>query len=240
LAQSALQAPETASREVTGLVGASPTPPPTPALAQPLQDKLTLSQRDTTTGSAEARLAVEREIQDKTEQLAALKKNLESLTALSATPDTSQPLSTPAEASATPSVLTPNLPLAASEALQAQPWLERIGSSPSLWAWVLALLAGMSAWVWVVRRKPATPADLFGSATRQAPRLDRTAESTAETTTDSSNTTTEASTMAPPVAVSPFSGAGLPPQFAHLDLNLTPAPDTRPDPAAAPAQGPQA
>lgn len=227
LAQSALPAPETASREAMGLLGPAPTPQP--ARPQPPQDKLTLSQRDTTTGNAEARLAVEREIQDKTEQLAALKKNLESLTALSATPDTSQPPSSPSEASATSSALTPNLPLAASEALKNQPWLERIGGSPSLWAWLLALLAGMTAWVWVVRRRPATPADLFGRPAQQAPRLEPFPESTAQ-----------ARATAPSLPVAPPLGAGLPPQFAHLDLNLTPAPDTRPDPAAAPAQGPQA
>ena len=203
LAQSTLKATDSASREMTGQVAPMlPASAPTPA-----QDKLTLSKREVTADSAEARLAVEREIQEKTEQLAALKKNLESLKSLSASP-TAEPTS-PAE----PSTLNPSLPTAAAEAAST-PLLEAISRTPSVWAWVLALLAGMTGLVWWVRRRPTAPADLFGTE-RQS----------------SAETTATVPPMAPSMAPFP---SGLPPQFAGLDLNLTPAPDTAPKTAPAP------
>ncbi|WP_158270219.1 FimV family protein [Limnohabitans sp. T6-20] len=193
LAQSTLKATDTASREMTGKVATeAPTTVPVPTE----QDKLTLSKREVTADSAEARLAVEREIQDKTEQLAALKKNLETLKSLSAQPG-------PEKTSlAEPSALKPSLPVAAAEAPSA-PLLDTISRNPSIWAWVMALLAGMAGLVWVVRRRPAKPVDLFGTDSR----------------------------LAPARQASPLP-SGLPPQFAGLDLNLTPAADTTPGPQA--------
>lgn len=203
LAQSTLKATDTASREMTGQVASVPlASAPTPA-----QDKLTLSKREVTTDSAEARLAVEREIQEKTEQLAALKKNLESLKSLSVSPAI-EPTS-PAE----PSVTKPSLPTAAAEAAEAAstPLLEAISRSPSVWGWVLALLAGMTGLVWWVRRRPTAPTDLFGTV----------------------NTPANASPTPTAPSMTPLP-SGLPPQFAGLDLNLTPAPDTASKTAPAP------
>jgi pilus assembly protein FimV len=204
LAQSTLKATDTASREMTGQVASVPlASTPTPA-----QDKLTLSKREVTTDSAEARLAVEREIQEKTEQLAALKKNLENLKSLSASPAVEQ--TSPAETS----VPKPSLPRAAAEAAST-PLLEAISRSPSVWGWVLALLAGMTGLVWAVRRRTKAPADLFGTI----------------------NTPTKAS----PTPTAPKMGplpSGLPPQFAGLDLNLTPAPDVASAPQVPKAQDP--
>lgn len=207
LAQSAVKTSETTSREMTGKL--SPAPP-TPAPPLPVQDTLTLSKREVTTDSAEARLAVEREIQDKTEQLAALKKNLDSLKALSATAATAANPAETSERPAEPSALQPSLPVAAAEATaKAAPrsLLEQVSRNPSIWAWVMALLAGMAGLVWAVRRRPASaPADFFGTASRPA---QAEADSTPPQT-------------APTLGPLP---SGLPPQFAGLDLNLTPHPE---------------
>lgn len=218
LAQSAVKASETASREMTGKL--SPEAP-TPAPPLPVQDTLTLSKREVITDSAEARLAIEREIQDKTEQLAALKKNLDSLKALSATP--APTAASPAEAAerpAEPSALQPSLPVAAAQATaKAAPrsLLEQVSHNPSIWGWVMALLAVMAGLVWGVRRRPAAAhADLFGTANRPA---QAEADSTPPHT-------------APALGPLP---SGLPPQFAGLDLNLTPHPEATP-PASASAQ----
>jgi pilus assembly protein FimV len=203
LAQAPLKATETASREMTGKVGPEVQ---TTAPLQPAQDKLTLSKREVTADSAQARLAVEREIQDKTEQLAALKKNLETLNSLSATPNSAN--ASPAELSA----LKAGLP-AASEKATPTSLLEKFSQNPSVWAWVMALLAGMAGWVWLVRRRPDPHEDLFGATGSQP----------------------KAPTLAP--TLQPFP-SGLPPQFANLDLNLTPAP--APSPASEPKGAPQA
>lgn len=218
LAQSAHKATETASREMTGKL--SPEAP-TPAPPLPVQDTLTLSKREVTSDSAEARLAVEREIQDKTEQLAALKKNLDSLKALSATPaPTAPPPAEAAERPAEPSALQPSLPVAAAEATaKAAPrsLLEQVSRNPSIWGWVMALLAVMAGLVWAVRRRPAAAhADLFGTA-----KLPDQAHDTPRQT-------------APTRVPLP---SGLPPQFAGLDLNLTPAPEATP-PASAQGSAP--
>lgn len=202
LAQSALKATDTASREMTGKVAPEV---PTPVPAQAAQDKLTLSKREVSTESAEARLAVEREIQEITEQLAALKKSLEALKSLSTNADT--PKTSPAE----PSAPQPRLPTAAAEAAS-PPLLEAISRNPSIWAWVMGLLAGMAGLVWVVRRRPTAPEDLFGT-----------------------NSTPAKAPTAPKMATLP---SGLPPQFAGLDLNLTPAPDTAPTPQVPNTSGP--
>ncbi len=152
LARSTLKT-TSASREMTGKVAAEePTPVPVPTE----QDTLTLSKREATAESAEARLATEREIQDKTEQLAALKNNLETLKSLSAQPDPEK--TSPAEASA----LKPSLPVAAAEAASA-PLLDTISHHPSIWVWVMALLTGMVGLVWMVRHRSADPIDLFDS-----------------------------------------------------------------------------
>jgi len=197
LGQATLKATDSASREMNGKVSAQTS---TPAPAQPAQDKLTLSKREDTTDSDEARLAVEREIQDKTEQLAALKKNLDTLKSLSASPDTEK---TSPDA---PSVLKPILPTAAAE-VAPRSLLEQVSNNPFTWAWVMALLAAMLGSVWFVRRNKASHVDLFGSkgTPEKAP----------------------ASPPAPPVF-----GSGLPPQFAHLDLNLTPSADAQEAPKA--------
>lgn len=189
LAQSTLKATDTASREMTGKVEPEV---PAPAPVQARQDKLTLSKQEITADNAETRLAVEREIQDKTEQLAALKKDLESLKSLSGSPAPEK--TSPAE----PSPLKPSVPTAAAEATSA-PLLDAISRNPSIGAWVVALLAAMAGLVWWVRRRPAHPTDLFG--------------------TDKSTTPEHQLTPLP---------SGLPPQFAGLDLNLTPSPDTAP------------
>lgn len=204
LAQSTLKAPETAGREMTGKVAAEA---PLPAPPRPVQDTLTLSKRELTADSAEARLAVEREIQDKTEQLAALKKNLETLKSLSATPDAAP--TTPAA----PSALQPSLPVAATSTTSTA-WFNAIGRNPSIGAWAMALLVAMGGVVWLARRRPAAAhEDLFGTA----------------------NMPPEAGDTPPHVApvLTPFP-SGLPPQFAGLDLNLTPAPDA---PKATPPAG---
>ena len=216
LAQSTLKATETASREMTGQVTA--VSPNTQAVLTE-QDKLTLSKREVTADSAEARLAVEREIQDKSEQLAALKKNLETLKSLSAQPDSEK------TSSAEPSALQPSLPLAVGEATSA-PLLDAISRNPTLWAWVMALLAGMAGLVWVVRRRPSKGDDLF-----------------AQHDTNTSARETKVSFMkdqSKEIKVEPAPlPSGLPAQFANLDLNLTPAPERRPAAEAKPPAGPK-
>ena len=154
----------------------------------------------TDSASDEARLAVEREIQDKTEQLAALKKNLDTLKSLSASPDTEK---TSPEA---PSVLKPTLPTAAAE-VAPRSLLEQVSHNPFTWAWVMALLAAMLGSVWFVRRNKAAHVDLFGG-----------------------KGTPEKSPASPPAP--PVFASGLPPQFAHLDLNLTPSADAQEAPKA--------
>jgi pilus assembly protein FimV len=206
LAQSPLKATDTASREMTGKV--TTEAPPT-VTVQTEQDKLTLSKGEVTADSADARLALEREIQDKTDQLAALKKNLETLKSLSAKPDREK--TSPSELSA----LKPSLTVAAAEAHSA-PLLDAISRNTSIWTWVMALLAGMAGWVWVVRRRPAEPVDLLGTDSLVAP--------------------SPAPAPSPPPPASSLS-SGLPPQFADLDLNLTPAPDAVPGPQASHTPG---
>ena len=201
LAQSTWKVTDTASREMTGKV--TTEAPPT-VTVQTEQDKLTLSKGEVTADSADARLALEREIQDKTDQLAALKKNLETLKSLSAKPDPEK--TSPSELSA----LKPSLTVAAAEAHSA-PLLDAISRNTSIWTWVMALLAGMAGWVWVVRRRPAEPVDLLGTDSLVAP--------------------SPAPAPSPPPPASSLS-SGLPPQFADLDLNLTPAPEAVPGPQA--------
>ncbi len=198
LAQSPLQATDTASREMTGKV-ATQAPPAVPVHTE--QDKLTLSKGEFTADSADARLALEREIQDKTEQLAALKKNLETLKSLSVQPDPEK--TSPSEHLA----LKPSLTVAAAEARSA-PWLDVTSRHPNIWVWAMALLVGMAGWVWVVRSRTAEPDDLWDSDRLVAP--------------------------APPRSPLP---SGLPPQFAELDLNLTPTPDSVPGPRTSPPPG---
>jgi len=202
LAQSSLMATETVKQ---------PLPDPTGPATLPVQvaitaagpaakDQLTLSPPDSTAGRDEARLAVEREIQDKTEQLAALKKNLETLKSLLAEPDlaASKPSGSP--------VLSPDLPKAL--AAQAPPtFLDLVSRHPSLWAWVLALLSGMGAVVWVVRSR-SSPADNLFEVEKATPSASRATATTPATY---------------PLA------SGLPPQFAGLDLNLGPVNDASQD-----------
>jgi pilus assembly protein FimV len=222
LAQSAPKAPESATREMSGTV--SPNAP-TPAPQLPVQDTLTLSKREVGSDSDEVRLAVEREIQDKTEQLAALKKNLETLKSLSApkTPSTEEKADPPA--AVVPQPPAPTLPLAVAQA-QPATLLEQISRSASIGAWVLALLGGMLAWVWLARRRPATDSDLFAQHPQPAVLREPHA----------SGFPHPAEEPAPERAPLP---SGLPPQFANLDLNLTPAPVSRPAPEADQPAGPK-
>ena len=140
-----------ASQRVTGsaspaLTEATRPAAPTGAAGPAAKDQLTLSPPDTSADSAEARLAVEREIQDKTEQLAALKKNLESLKSLSAA----------SAATHSPPTANPSLPAALAEPASLN-FLDQVSRHPDLWTGVLALLASMGAVVWWVRR-PSRPA----------------------------------------------------------------------------------
>ena len=221
LAQSALKAPDTASREVSGKLSPS-GPMPTEPLAS--KDTLTLSKRETGSDSDEARLAVEREIQDKTEQLAALKKNLDTLKSLSASsPPVTDPAQATAPVEAQPSA--PNLPLAVATT-QPSSLLEKISHSSAIWAWVLALFSGMLGGVWWARRRQASGNNLFtqhsvnGSARQPSASFikDPKHETQAER---------------PPLP------SGLPPQFANLDLNLTPLPEKQTAPEAAQPAGPK-
>ena len=210
LAQSALKAQDSPSREMTGKL--SPALPPKDP-AQPERDQLILSQREVSLRSAEAQLAVEREIQDKTEQLAALKKNLESLKSLSTA--TNVAAASPTETA----TLKPNLPAAVAE-LPAKSWLERIRHSPSIGVWAAALLAAMVGWVWWARSRPSREDNLFGGQPTLTPGWTPTQPQDQVTT------------------LSPLP-SGLPPQFANLDLNLTPAPDAQAAPTSPSLQGPK-
>jgi FimV-like protein len=218
LAQSALKAPENATREMSGKLSSDT---PTPLQQLPAQDTLTLSKRDAgSTSSDEARLAVEREIQDKTEQLAALQKNLDTLKSLSAI----KPMGDKEQVPAAPAALQPNTPRLPLAMAQAQPTslLEKISGSTTIWAWVLALLGGMWVWVWLARRRPSNGDDLF-----------------AQHDTNATSRETKVPFMKDQSKVIQVERAplpsGLPPQFANLDLNLTPTPEKR---AAAEANPP--
>lgn len=223
LAQSAPQAPATASREMNGKLSALP---PTPSPQLQAKDTLTLSKRDAVSSTSdEARLAVEREIQEKTEQLAALQRNLDTLKSLAVPPAPNTNKSS-AAARVEPQPLSPSTPPAVAQ-FQPSSVFASISHSPSIWALALALLGGMLAWVWLVRRRPSNAGDLFGHHHRHA---------------------------APRAPIVPFIKephkeiqiepapwpSGLPPQFAHLDLNLTPTPKTPPSVDADQPAGPKA
>ncbi|WP_322993979.1 FimV/HubP family polar landmark protein [Limnohabitans sp.] len=221
LAQSALKAPDTASREMSGKLSPS-APTPTPPLAT--QDTLTLSKRETSSDSDEARLAVEREIQDKTEQLAALKKNLDTLKSLSASsPPVTDPAQATAPVAAQPSA--PHLPLAAATT-QPSSLLEKISHNSAIWAWVLALFSGMLGGVWWARRRPTSGHHLFAQ---------HSANGSARQPSVSfiKDPNHEIQVERPPLP------SGLPPQFANLDLNLTPPPEKQTAPEAAQPAGPK-
>jgi hypothetical protein len=104
--------------------------------------------------------------------------------------------------------------------------LEQISRSASIGAWVLALLGGMLAWVWLARRRPATDSDLFAQHPQPAVLREPHA----------SGLPHPAEEPVPERAPLP---SGLPPQFANLDLNLTPAPVSRPAPEADQPAGPK-
>ena len=157
LAQSALKATDTPSREMTGKVSAEL---PAPEQAAPSQDKLTLSKRDGSTDGTEAKLAIEREAQDKTEQLTALKKDLEALESLSATTTAAKPED---KSSSNPSATQAALPPVAQQA-KGLSLLETMGRTLPIWAWLGALFAAMAGLVWWVRRRRTLIGqDLFAS-----------------------------------------------------------------------------
>lgn len=207
LAQSALKAQGSASREIVGQVKpATETTPPSPAG----QDKLTLSQRAITPNSDEARWAVEQEIKEKTAQLAALKKNLDDLQSLAAktktttassnpspsqTQQTSSDLAAPATPSAQSSASSAEGGANAMTSSAASPHpspalLAQVSQHPTLWAWMAGLLAAMVGLAIGVRRRHTQRIDFFGA--------------------DNAPNTT-----------APLP-SGLPAQFAKIDLNLTP------------------
>jgi hypothetical protein len=224
LAQSALKVSDTASREMNGKVSASP---PTAAPSLAAKDTLTLSKREPSTDSDEARLAVEREIQDKTEQLAALKKNLDTLKSLSASsPPKTDELQAATPADAQP--LAPSLPLAVAQ-MQPSSLLEKISSNTAIWAWVLALLSSMLGLVWWARRRPTNNSDndLFA----RHPASTSLGEASSSFIKDPSKELRMERAPLP---------SGLPPQFADLDLNLTPAPSKLAASESAQPQGPKA
>ena len=218
LAQSALKAQGTASREMAGKI--SPASPPAPEAA-PGQDKLTLSANAQVSANAnasaitpysdEARLAIEREIQEKSAQLAALKKNLNDLAALSAQTNgkntahsaSNSAQSIAADTSRAPSVegLAPNTAaLNPTQSTTTMSLLAHLSQHPSLWLWMAALLASMLGLAVGVRRRQAKRVDFFSKHSVLSP-----------------------ANEAPPTLCTPdASPSGLPPQFAHLDLNLTP------------------
>lgn len=221
LAQSALKAPNLASREMSGKLSTAPTPA---APQLPTQDSLTLSKPGVENNKDEARLAVEREIQDKTEQLAALQKNLDTLKSLAA----AQPMADKAPRPESAKILdqAPSLPVAVAKT-QPPSLLEHIRGSDAIWAWVLALLGSMLAGVWLVRRRPNNGEDLFAQNLPNAPSREPSP-----------------SFVKDPSEEMPFERvplpSGLPAQFANLDLNLTPAKDTRAKPESDPTAGPKA
>lgn len=202
LAQSALKATDTPSREMTGKVSAEL---PAPEQAAPAQDKLTLSKRDGSTDGTEAKLAIEREAQDKTEQLTALKKDLEALESLSATTAAKPEDKSSSNPSATQAARPPVAQQAKGLSL-----LETMGRTLPIWAWLGALFAAMAGLVWWVRRRRTLIGqDLFATSDTQSPM---------------------------PIQVS--APSVLPDQLAHLDLNLTPVPDTTQAPQAPNASAP--
>ena len=213
LAQSALKAQGSASREMVGQVKpATETTPPAPAG----QDKLTLSQRAITPNSDEARWAVEQEIKEKTAQLAALKKNLDDLQSLAAKTKTISASSSPSPSpspipgqtqQASSDLAAPATPSAQSSASSAEgganamtssaasphpspALLAQVSQHPTLWAWMAGLLAAMVGLAIGVRRRHTQRIDFFGA--------------------DNAPNTT-----------APLP-SGLPAQFAKIDLNLTP------------------
>ncbi len=211
LAQSALKAQGSASREMVGQVKpATETTPPSPAG----QDKLTLSQRAITPNSDEARWAIEQEIKEKTAQLAALKKNLDDLQSLAAktntttasnssspspipgqTQQTSSDLAAPATPSAQSSASSTEgganaMTSSAASAPPSQALLAQVSQHPTLWAWMAGLLAAMVGLAIGVRRRHTQRIDFFGAD--------------------------NAPNTAAPLP------SGLPAQFAKIDLNLTP------------------
>ncbi len=220
LAQSALKAQGTANREMAGKI--SPASPPAPE-ATPGQDKLTLSANAKvsanvsanasaiTPHSDEARLAIEREIQEKSAQLTALKKNLDDLAALSAQTNgkntahsaSNSAQSVAADSSQAPSAvgLAPNTAaLDPTQSTTSMSLLAQLSQHPSLWLWMAALLASMFGLAVGVRRRQAKRVDFFSKHSVLSP-----------------------ANEAPPTLGTPdASPSGLPPQFAHLDLNLTP------------------
>jgi pilus assembly protein FimV len=244
LAQSASKTPDTASREMSGKLG---TDAPTPAPQRAAQDTLTLSKREASNSnhdSGEARLAIEREIQDKTDQLAALQKNIDTLKSLSAAtaltppspPTAAQTDMTDTAALAQQPPLAPSLPMAVAEAAPSS-LLAQISRSGSIWAWVLALLGGMLAWVWLARRRPSANGDLFA----QYPQDDAQRQPRASAPQNLADAPLGKEPMAeePMTERAPWP-SGLPPQFANLDLNLTPAPAPLAAPETAQPTGPKA
>jgi FimV-like protein len=178
LAQSALNVQSSANRTMAGEANPAPqgTPPPSNG-----QDKLTLSQRAVTPNSDEARWAVEQEIKEKTAQLAALKKSLDDLQLLVAKTSTSSSASTSANTSPTsaspdaPSTqaaltsplsadgISNTLTSSAPSPQHSPALLAQVSQHPSLWAWMVGLLATMVGLAIGVRRRHAQRIDFFAA-----------------------------------------------------------------------------
>ncbi len=164
LAQAPVKAKPTVGREAAGSVA-----PDAPKVATESneKDKLTLSKGQVITSGSEARLAAEREAKDAAEQLASLKKNVQSLQALS-------PASEPAAAASAAqpviaAVPVPKAPAAApvpASAPQASMW-EQVTQNPAMLAGIAALLTALLGFVVWIRRKPSENAELWAAA--QAP-----------------------------------------------------------------------
>jgi hypothetical protein len=115
--------------------------------------------------------------------------------------------------------LQPSLPVAVAE-LPATSWLDQMRHSPSIGVWAAALLAGMVGLAWWARRRPSKSDNLFGIQPTVTPTW----------------SPTQSHEKVTPLSPLP---SGLPPQFANLDLNLTPAADAPDTPPAPSPQGPR-
>jgi len=146
LASSPVQAGPSSGREAAGPVHTDTAK----ALPPTEQDKLTLTQGETSPHSEEAQLALARETQAAAEQLAALNKNVQSLQALA-------PASSPAPAAATPQTETAT---PAPTAAQAS-WLDDMSENPVALGGIASLMVGLAGWLLWMRRRSVQSTSLW-------------------------------------------------------------------------------